>query len=80
MNLYTENIGSRSGHIYQRLPKGGSSHGGQQIHDYNEDLHLGHVDAEREAERITVRTTDVRQGGLEESRSFQDLKKPIVHW
>lgn len=38
-------------HAHQWLPKRRSSHGGQEIHDDDEDLHLGHIDAGRERKK-----------------------------
>lgn len=57
-----KSVGSRTDHNYQRLPKSRSSHGGQQIHDYYEDLHLSHINAEwEEKAESTVRISDVDQ-------------------
>lgn len=58
----SQSVRIKANHNYQRLPKSRSSHGCQQIHDYYEDLHLSHINAEwEEKAEYTVSISDVDQ-------------------
>lgn len=61
-DIITQSVRIKANHNYQRLPKSRSSHGCQQIHDYYEDLHLSHINAEwEEKAEFTVSISDVDQ-------------------